>query len=247
MSDPILLMLHGWTMRGAVFDPLILRLEGVPCLAPDLPGHGAPGAGLEDCVAVVDAIAQERPIVLLGWSMGAAVAWRYIETHGADRLRGLITVDMAPKLCVTPDWPHGLIGQDAARLAETTAEIHDDWPGAAQKIATTMFANRGGTAEMSREAALAQVLDNDPGTVAGYWDEMVAMDLRGVMPRISCPTLVAHGGQSRVYPTSSAEWLAGAIPVAERVCFDASGHSPHLEEPDRFARTIRGFWDRCTA
>lgn len=247
MSDPILLMLHGWTMRGAVFDPLIRRLGGVPCLAPDLPGHGAPGAGISECVALVQEIAHDRPIVLLGWSMGAAVAWEYIRQHGAGRLAGLITVDMAPRLCVSPDWPHGLIGQDAARLAETTAEIHHDWPGAAQKIATTMFANRDGAAEMTRAHALAQVLDNDPATMAQYWDDMVAMDLRGVMPHITCPTLVAHGGQSRVYPASGAQWLAGAIPGAERVCFDASGHSPHLEEAEKFAETVRGFWDRCTA
>ncbi|MDA7427304.1 alpha/beta hydrolase [Primorskyibacter aestuariivivens] len=246
MSAPRLLMLHGWTMRGAAFGPLIDRLEGIDCLAPDLPGHGVPGAGLDDCVALIEEQSRGRDIVLLGWSMGAAVAWRYIREFGAGRLAGLITVDMAPKLCVTPDWPHGLIGQDAARLAATTAEIHTDWPAAAQKIATTMFASRDGSPQMMRAAALRQVLDNDPSIMARYWDEMVAMDLRDVMPAISCPTLVAHGGQSRVYPGSGADWLAGAIPGAERVCFKASGHSPHLEEPERFAEVVRAFWTRCT-
>lgn len=232
-------------MRGASFAPLIDRLEGIACHAPDLPGHGAPGAGLDDCVALVHEIAADRPVVVLGWSMGAAIAWRYIRAHGAGRLAGLITVDMAPKLGVTPDWPHGLIGQDAAHLAATTAEIHGDWPAAAQKIATTMFARREGAPVMPRDAALAQVLDNDPEIMARYWDEMVAMDLRDVMPAITCPYLVAHGGQSRVYPGSSAQWLADQVAGAARVCFEASGHSPHLEEPDKFAEAVRAFWSRC--
>jgi pimeloyl-[acyl-carrier protein] methyl ester esterase len=34
-------LLHGWTMRGVIFDDLIARLPPeLDCHAPDLPGHG---------------------------------------------------------------------------------------------------------------------------------------------------------------------------------------------------------------
>ncbi|MFN4100842.1 MAG: alpha/beta fold hydrolase, partial [Pararhodobacter sp.] len=34
------ILLHGWTMTGEVWAPLAQHLP-FPCLAPDLPGHGA--------------------------------------------------------------------------------------------------------------------------------------------------------------------------------------------------------------
>ncbi len=244
MSAPKLLLLHGWTMRGASFAPLVERLNGITCFAPDLPGHGCDGGGLQQCVDLVkDLIEREGQLVVLGWSMGAAVAWKYVETFGSQALAGLITVDMSPRIWNGPGWDHGLIRQDAKNLARTTEEIHHDWPRAAQKIATTMFADREGTSLFSRDAALDLVLSNAPDVMATYWDDMAAMDLRAVPARIDCPSLIAHGARSRVYPASAAEWLAAQTPRARRVRFEASGHSPHLEEPDLFAEHVQRFVD----
>ncbi|MDR5652818.1 alpha/beta fold hydrolase [Ruixingdingia sedimenti] len=248
MSPPRpVVLLHGWTMRGAVFAPLAARLgPGFACVAPDLPGHGAarevPG-GLGTCAGVLADVlaALPAPALVVGWSMGAAVAWTYAARHGVGRMAGLITIDMAPRLVNGPDWQAGLLGQTPARLRQTVEEIRGDWPVAAQKIARTMFARREGGADLSREAAAALVLDNDPARIAPYWDEMLAMDLRPAIPALRLPYLVAHGGQSRVYPAAAAEWLAATAPQARRLAFAASGHSPHLEEPETFAAAIRDF------
>jgi len=37
---PRVVLLHGWTMRGASMAPLATALPGFDCAAPDLPGHG---------------------------------------------------------------------------------------------------------------------------------------------------------------------------------------------------------------
>lgn len=245
MTRPRLICLHGWTMRSAVFDALIARLPEIEILAPDLPGHGTQGQGFDACIAQLDTLlSQEAPSVVLGWSMGAAIAWAFIERHGTAKLSGLITIDMSPRIWNGPGWPHGLIGQDAERLAKTTAEIHADWPGAAQKIMNSMFAEKTDVPLMSLDAALRQVLDNDPAAMAAYWDEMAAMDLRTVAAQVNIPWLIAHGGKSRVYPSTTATWLAAQGTDTQRVCFEHSGHSPHLEEPDAFAAQIETFMTR---
>ncbi|WP_152599493.1 alpha/beta fold hydrolase [Hoeflea sp. BAL378] len=243
-----LVLLHGWTMRGAIFDDLIARLPAsLVCHAPDLPGHGALAdrePSLAACAQSVADLIETHDlddVLLVGWSMGAAVAWRFLAEFGADRIAGLVTVDMSPKLGSGPDWPHGLIGQSEADLAATTERMIADWRGMSEAIATTMFGSREGAAGYSRQAALEQILANDPERMIAMWQAMTAMDYRPLIGRIGCPLLAACGARSRVYPASAAQWLAATASRGEMHVFAESGHSPHLEEPQAFADRLVEF------
>src|SRR5690606_38325312 len=103
---PILILLHGWSCHGGFYGPQLEALGGLTeVIAPDLPGHGktadAVTPGIE---AGADALAetmQEEGIadaVLVGWSMGALVAWSMIERHGSGRIAALVVEDMAPRV-----------------------------------------------------------------------------------------------------------------------------------------------------
>lgn len=241
-------LLHGWTMRGAIFDDLIARLPAeLDCHAPDLPGHGEAREtepSLAAAAQTLSTLLDERDltdVLLVGWSMGAAVAWQYVEDFGADRIAGLMSVDMSPKLACGPDWPHGLIGQSADDVETTTARMIADWPGMAEAIATTMFGHREGAPGYSRADALAQILSNDPTRMITMWKALAGMDKRQVIRSLPCPLLATCGALSRVYPASTARWLAEAAPRGEMHCFAASGHSPHLEEPEAFAARLTEF------
>lgn len=246
ISDRPIILLHGWTMRGAVFDALVGRL-GPNVVAPDLPGHGDAfqgKVGLKACVDMLDQLINETgrdDVLLVGWSMGALVAWSYIVAHGCGRLAGLMTVDMSPRPANDETWALGLKGSTPERLTMATDEIHGDWPTAAGKIATTMFATHAGAPGFGRDEALDLIMANDAEVMARYWDEMMATDLRDVVPVIDVPWLVAYGAQSRVYPAATARWLAETARDAETAEFASSGHSPHLEEPEELARVLQGF------
>jgi pimeloyl-[acyl-carrier protein] methyl ester esterase len=241
-------LLHGWTMRGAIFNDLIARLPAeLDCHAPDLPGHGERAAdepSLAAAAQTLSALLDERDlndVLLVGWSMGAAVAWQYVEDFGADRIAGLMSVDMSPKLACGPDWPHGLIGQSSEDVETTTGRMIADWPGMAEAIATTMFGRRDGAPGYSRTDALAQILTNDPARMITMWKALANMDKRQVIKTLPCPLLATCGALSRVYPASTAGWLAGTAPHGEMHSFAASGHSPHLEEPEAFAARLKDF------
>ena len=237
-------------MRGAIFDDQIARLGNrFRCLAPDMPGHA--GAAhlpptLDACADVIEAalaVLDDPAPLVVGWSMGAAALWRYIGRAGTARLGGIVTVDMSPKIVPGPGWPHGLKGQSAESVAASTRRIDTDWPAMTHGIAATMFAKPEGVPGMDHDIARALILSHDPAAMRALWHGMVAMDARPIVPRIDIPWLVASGALSRVYPASTADWLAALAPNATRHVFAHSGHSPHLEEPQSFARVIADFAD----
>lgn len=66
-------------------------------------------------------------------------------------------------------------------------------------------------------------------------------DLRARLPSIQAPTLVVHGRHDWIVPWRCGEEIAGLIPNARFEIFEHSGHSPQLEEPERFLALVRSF------
>ncbi len=247
-EGPTLIFLHGWTMDGSLFAGQFGRLsDRFHCLAPDLPGHGQArnrAANLDNAAALVDEIITDRnlsDVTLIGWSMGAATAWRYISIFGTGRLSRLMTVDMSPKIVNGPDWDLGLIGQDARSIATRSTLFCEAWPDSAPAIAASMFATHEGPAAFDAKMAEAKIRDKDPSAMNSMWASLVGMDERAAIPLIDIPYLVSYGAKSRVYPASCADWLVQTAPVAQKHEFENSGHSPHLEKPDAFAARVAEF------
>jgi proline iminopeptidase len=60
---------------------------------------------------------------------------------------------------------------------------------------------------------------------------------------IRVPTLLTCGRYDEATPATTA-WYASLMPGAELAVFEQSAHMPHLEEPQGFQRTVRGFLRR---
>jgi pimeloyl-ACP methyl ester carboxylesterase len=58
-------------------------------------------------------------------------------------------------------------------------------------------------------------------------------DPRPLLSTISCPTLVMVGRQDRWSPPAQHEEIAAAIPNAELVVIEDSGHMTPVEQPER--------------
>jgi pimeloyl-[acyl-carrier protein] methyl ester esterase len=239
------LFLHGWAMNGALFDDIAGRLgTDFDCHAPDLPGHGSRAAAepsLDNCAAVARQWIErlDRPL-LVGWSMGAAVAWRHLFRHGTDGLRGLVTIDMSPRMLPDANWDLGLIGQSSAAILTTSEKIVPRWSVMAERIACNMYA-RDSEPTVSRETIRDLLLAQDPERLRALWDDLTAMDERRTMAGINIPYLVCTGARSRLYSQKVAHWIAAQAGQARVARFDHSGHSPHLEEPEAFSDALRCF------
>lgn len=245
-----LVLLHGWAAHAGFFAPqAALAWSGFRVLAPDLPGHGsnrdAAARTLGDLAdAVARLIDRHRltDVVLVGWSLGAAVAFDYVGRHGCGQLGGLVVLDMAPRILNDADWSLGIAGafDDRINAAALTA-MAADWPAYAARFLPRLFA-RGREPDAALAAwARAQLANNDAAVMTGLWRSLSAADHRPVLERISVPTLVVNGRQSRIYQPATSDWLAARISGARRLTIEDAGHSPQLEQPFAVNRALAAF------
>jgi pimeloyl-ACP methyl ester carboxylesterase len=61
------------------------------------------------------------------------------------------------------------------------------------------------------------------------------------LPELRMPTLLIWGGHDHIFPASHAQAAKDRIPNGRLEIFDDSGHTPQMEEPDRFNRVVLDF------
>lgn len=66
-------------------------------------------------------------------------------------------------------------------------------------------------------------------------------DLKPLLPQIKVPTLITVGRHDWITPPSASEEIHRLIPGSKLVIFENSGHSPQLEEPEKWQATVREF------
>lgn len=242
-----LVLLHGLMANSAFFEPQRALANGFRVILVDLRGHGRSGPGetpptvarLAADVAGLAAALDLRGAVAVGWSLGASVLWRLLTGPESARFAGAVVVDMTPCVHNDDDWTLGLSREHCDARSQAIAQ---DFPGFAATAGAAIFAQPldERTEPMARWAA-AQFVRADAGAVGSLWSSLVAEDFRGALPRIAQPMLVVHGAHSHLYDEATAAHIAAALPNGREVQFDRSGHSPHLEQPERFNRVLRDF------
>lgn len=247
-----LLMIHGWGIGGDSFSGQVSALPpGYRALVPDLRGHGrssplADGQGLMTLVEDLAELLRTLDLagaVVIGWSMGAMVAWALMQQPEASRVAALVSIDMVPRLLNDEQWRFGLReGKSSAVYDGAAARMVADWPAF-----TRVFVPR--VVAQGREDERRELIDrlialserNDPDSMARLWLSMVDTDARGWLPRIAAPCLVAFGERSQLYSPAASRWVASALADARLVAFADSGHAPHLEQPERFSEEVAAF------
>jgi len=244
-----LLLIHGWAASGAFFQPQIdhfARTRRV--IAPDLRGHGGSRSGptptivgmADDVEALLDHLGVDDAIAV-GWSMGATVLWKLLGEGRGQRIAGLVTIDMTPCILNDVAWRLGLAdGFDALDCARAVVRMKEDWKQFSTRVAANALAGEKPAPALLRvfEKSFA---DNDAELMAAAWDSLCNSDLRAVLADIDTPMLVTHGMRSKLYTPAVSTFVAEAAPNAARAPFHASGHAPHLEEPERFNRLLNEF------
>ena len=114
-----LLMLPGWTCTTRFFDHNSdVLAKDCQVILMDFRGHGESEKTLTshriaryamDVKNLLDHLDVED-VTVLGWSMGAAILWSYLELFGKHRVGKLVCVDQAPLQYTGPDWVWGQNG-----------------------------------------------------------------------------------------------------------------------------------------
>lgn len=247
-------LLHGWACHAGYFAPQIAALSSrYRVFAPDLRGHrhshhagDAPDLATlaADLRALMSKLHLHRP-VLVGWSMGALVAFEFARRYGTGDLAGLAVVDMTPRVVNDPGWRLGLLGGYGPAQATRAPElIRQDWGRWVEAFLPSVLAAGGAGDDALLDWIDREMRDCDPDTMATLWQALTAADYRGDVAGITVPTLILRGARSQLYGPETAAWLADAIPDARVAAVPDAGHAPHLERPVAFNQFLSDFVER---
>lgn len=240
-----LLLLHGWSVSGEVFDgQRALAPHGYRVIAPDHAGHGlsaalrSSGATIAGLAADVAALMHHLALddaVVVGWSMGAMVAWELMRSQPDLRIAMIGSIDMTPRLVTSPDWSHGLHGHyDMAQAAQMATRIRQRWESLTAPVAAGLWA-AGTQPDAGLTGAVTHMMRQcTPGTLAALWEDMAGQDFRVLLRAARWPLFHLYGERSRLYAPDVGRATLALHPAARIATIPGTGHAPHLERPDAF-------------
>ena len=230
-----LLFLHpsiGIDPGAPVLDKLA---AGARLLAPSHPGFGTSDLPRE--FTTVDDLAyfyldlmealDLRDTVMVGVSFGAWIAAE-IAIKCTDRIARLVLAD-AVGIRVS--------GRETPDIADIFALTEKDF------IALAFHDPAKGTRDPSwPEARVAAQARNLESTARFGWHPYLHdPKLTSRLHRIDKPVLMLWGAQDHIVTPDYGRAYAAAIPGAKFAMIDQSGHFPHIEQPEDFARRVLAF------
>jgi non-heme chloroperoxidase len=254
-DGPPILFIHGLSQSHLCWAKQYQSslAEEFRLVAYDLRGHGMSEAPLEpehysdgalwadDVAAIIDQLRLDRPVVV-GWSYGGFVICDYVRAHGQDRIGAIDLVAGGVKLGAAAFGT--LIGPGFLdHFADVTA---DDLP-------TNIRGMRG----LVKAFAAKPLPPDDVETLlcssmtvpARIRANLGAREIDGddVLRTLRMPVLVTQGRADTVVLPAMAEHVLATCPVAEPSWYEGVGHTPHLEQPERFNRELATLTRRAAA
>jgi pimeloyl-ACP methyl ester carboxylesterase len=221
---------HGSGDSAKSWARVIAALPDVPCVALDLPGHGAlieqPGPvapSVGDYAAFVRAEIERRGLIgarIVGHSLGGAIALQ-LALDAPDLVGGIGLVGTGARLRVLPD---------------LLAAAQTDQMAAQPQLAGFGFAPGY---EEARDRFLREMEPVAPGTLYRDLAACDAFDCRDQLERITCPSLIVVGAEDRLTPPKYAMYLYDHLSQATLVEIEGAGHYLQQEKPEELAAALR--------
>lgn len=236
------LLLHGWGFSRRIWGEFGAGLSSLARVTPvDLPGHGE-SAAAADCTleAIADALTElcPRPVVAIGWSLGALVALMLAKRH-PERVAALVLLGATPRFMQAADW-------DCAVAPTLWHQFADDLARDGERTRLRFLSLQLGQAArerglLKRLRALAPAPGASPAGVQAGLTLLAHSDLRPILPAIAAPALVVHGTRDRLAPVAAGRFLAAQLPNAIFRELPGAGHAPFLSHSAWCLATVGDF------
>jgi non-heme chloroperoxidase len=255
-SGKPIVLIHGYPLDANSWErqERVLLAEGYRCISYDRRGFGAsshPTSGYDydtfaaDLKAVLDHLALDQDVVLVGFSMGTGEVARYLGTYGsAGVAKAALFGVVPPFLLQTDDNPKGVPGDvfegiQKAIVADRYAYFDDFF---ANFYNTDVLApERIGDAALRASFQVAAAA-SPYATYACV--ETWLTDFRADLPKIDIPTLVVHGTADRILPfESTAKRLRDEQLIADLTVVEVEGgpHNIGWTFPDEVNKALLDF------
>lgn len=249
--DTAVVFLHGLSVNGLIWE------QQVEAIAPaqrtvtvDLRGHGRSDAPRDGSYSDPDAWAHDlhavlthlglRSAILVAWSYAGMVVADYLHRYGGDKIAGVFLV--APLRKIGTAEALDLLGETFLGLVPGLLSTEVDDSLAAGKEFVRLCRNDAWPAAEA-DQRLGAVLSVRPDVRAG----MLAreQDNDAVWQAFGKPITIGYGTADQIIRPASSSQLADLTAGARAHVYEAAGHTPFLEQPDRFNADLRAFVDDC--
>lgn len=230
---PDLVLLHGWGMNAAVWEPLLPGLsERFRLTVIELPGHGGSApAGVADLREWAEMCLSATPACAhwLGWSLGGQVALQ-AALSAPKRVIGLSLVAATPRFVQEPGWPCAMPAETVEQFA---AELHGDPHATLSRFLALQVkgAEHGRETLRLLRTELAQRPPASETGLAQGLDLLLHNDLRSELKDLSCPIHWLFGSRDTLVPAALQQKLLEMLPDADIDEIRGAGHAPFLSHP----------------
>jgi sigma-B regulation protein RsbQ len=235
---------HMWRLVAPAFT------AGHKVITLDLVGAGDSDPAAWDPARYVslDAYAQDllrvvteldlHDVVLVGHSVSAMTGMLAVVAE-PERFSRLVMIGPSPRYVDDGAYRGGFSEAD---IDELLASLESNYLGWSSTMAPLIMANSE-RPELGEELA-ASFCRMDPGIAEQFARVTFLSDCRDALALVPVPALVVQCREDLIAPVEVGRYVAEAIPHAELVVLDATGHCPHLSAPEDTISAIRGFLAR---
>jgi len=254
-GKPIVLI-HGYPLDGNSWErqERALLAHGYRCITYDRRGYGhssQPTVGYDydtfaaDLKALLDHLALDQEVVLVGFSMGTGEVTRYLGTYGSAGVSKAVLIGaIPPYILQADDNPQGVPADVFEGLKQ--AALADRYAFLDSFVANLYNADDSIPERLSESAlrASSQVAYGS-GPYASYASiDTWLTDFRGDLPKIDIPVLAIHGTDDRVLPPPvTVERLRDERLIADLTVVEIDGgpHNVCWTHPDEVNSALLSF------
>jgi len=212
---PALLLIHGWSLHGGIWDRLLPLLEPYfQVTRVDLPGHGrSDWQGEATLDAMAEAVLSVAP---------------------------LVEIASSPCFVRKPDWQSAMLPD----LLDTfAAELAEDYVRTLNRFLALQVhgsENSSETLKTLRALMLMHGELNADALRAGL-ELLRTTDLRDSLGAVECPVLLLAGERDTLVPLGALQASRELFRDARLQVIAGAGHAPFIAQPEQVARMITGF------
>lgn len=186
-----------------------------------------------DLIELLDALGS-GPVIYIGHSVSGAIGF-LAAIRRPDLFQRVIAIGPSPRyINEAPDYFGGFEEPDILGLLDMMERNQFEWAG---YLAPQVMGNshRPELADDLR-ATLASA---NPITSRRFAEVTFLSDIRDQLPRIPVPVSILYCREDIIVPLEVVDYLRDQIPDCQTQLLDATGHYPHMSNPDAVTRAIR--------
>lgn len=230
---PIVVLVHGSMDRSGSWVRVVRELRDLHTVRYDRRGYGRSrhlgGGAMEQHVADLFEVIDERPCIVAGHSYGAAIALAAAQRR-PDLVLAVVSYEGPMPWCDW--WPTSSAGGTAVEQVRSGTAMAD----AAERFLRRMIG------DLKWESLPERTRDERRAEGAALLTELASAHDDGApydTSKITVPVISARGTTSDEHLRRGADVLAAALPDVEHAVLEGAGHGAHQSHPVEMANLIR--------